>query len=543
MRPQQKTPSKGTPSKGHAAIEGIKRSLSAKWGIQFPARDSTWSPSKRNPNRVEENVLKWIQFLYFRKEPQEGALDYALNQFEENAVQIISKWRFKPHGEAEVLPTLEEPRSALKQDFLKKRPALSEREVTELTENLNHFLESIVDRVKAGEKFPQCVRVGGKSTHFWSQQRLAETVLDGPDPANEISPTKPVLSERQSSLRPWLRSERESGPAKDEVSPAQLPSSSMDYLDNEMVELMANADAMNMSSTVPTLAEYARKACESAISEHSSSDDAFETPPTSPPLHRSSSLGVSTDRKRSHPDSIPATLSRIVSRKTSNEKSAQEVSGLTASNDRSVMTGTDFELLQSSYLHSPRKIGPTRPLDRASATILPKSQHHIPRQPARNNSFESESARLVASFDNTASLSNSMTTASSAWTSPNTSFSSRSLVTSFDTSIDGIDSTTRGFRDNPSRPPLLGPSLSGLESNVGKCFKMEANKVSTHKTTAQCDPMDVESEPSFLDLSTIKAEPMYPNLHDKAKTSENNVGMLLAERLSTNSPFGNLSPS
>ena len=171
MLPLQKTP-----SKADAGIENIKRSLSVKWGIQLSARDETWSPSKRDLSRVEDKIEALIQFLYFKKPPQEGALDYALTQFEQNAVQIISKWHFKPYGEPDLLPSSQASKSALKEDFLKKRPTLSEKAIKELGQNLGHLLNLVVDRVKCGEEFPKYVKPEGKKCYFWYQLRLAETV-------------------------------------------------------------------------------------------------------------------------------------------------------------------------------------------------------------------------------------------------------------------------------------------------------------------------------------------------------------------------------
>ena len=322
MPPLQKTP-----VKADAGIENIKRSLSAKWGIQWPTRDSTWSPSKRDPNRVEDKIVTFIQFLYFRKPPQEGALDHALKHFEENAPQIISKWPFKPRGEPDVLPFLEASNSALKQDFLKKRPVLSEKEITELTESLAHHLNSTITQVKAGEKFPKTVKIEGENSRFCFQLRSTDTVSDNPIPTKEASPTKPNRTKRQSSLALWLRSKSEPGPAKGGFSPARHPPSSDDYADNEIAELLVHADAMNTSSAHPIRATYARNTGGSAeLKQSSSSEDDFETPPSSPPLRQTSSSGSSADKKRKHPNSMQAPPLRNVSRKTSSEKSAQEVS-------------------------------------------------------------------------------------------------------------------------------------------------------------------------------------------------------------------------
>lgn len=137
-----------TPTKADDGIEKLKQSLSAKWGIQFPARDSTWSPSRSNLSLVEEKILTRIQFLYFR----DGALRHAIEQFEKHASTLCSQWQFKPRAEVDVLPLREY--STLKKDFLQKRDQLDRGTIKELTEVLWHQLNQVADRVKKGEKFP-----------------------------------------------------------------------------------------------------------------------------------------------------------------------------------------------------------------------------------------------------------------------------------------------------------------------------------------------------------------------------------------------------
>ena len=277
---------------------------------------------------MEDKILAFIQFLYFKKPPQEGALEYALNLFEKNVVQIISNWHFKPRGEPDVLPSLEASKSALERDFLKKRPVFSETEIKELTERLEYCLSVTVDQVKARKEFSKSVKPEGKQSHSCFRLGLAEKPLDNPIPTNEISPTKSNRSKRQSSLATWLRSKSELEPAKGGIPPAQHPPSSDDYPDCEMVELMVNADAMDTSSAVPTQAADARRAGKpEKLEQSSSSEEIFETPPTTPPRRKTSTA----DRKRAHPDSMQAPPPRNVARKVSSEKSAQEVSGLIAS--------------------------------------------------------------------------------------------------------------------------------------------------------------------------------------------------------------------
>jgi len=95
--------------------------------------------------------LARIQFLYF----QEGALPFAIADFEKKAFTIKSNWQYKPRGEPDVLPCREAGESALRQDFLRKRAPLDENMVKSLTESLLFHLDQITARVKSGEKFPK----------------------------------------------------------------------------------------------------------------------------------------------------------------------------------------------------------------------------------------------------------------------------------------------------------------------------------------------------------------------------------------------------
>ena len=159
--------------------------------------------------------------------------------------------------------------------------------------------------------------------------KWAESISDQPVATKEVSPTKPDLVKRQSSLRQWLRSESEPIPAKNRQPPVQLPSSD-DYPDHEIAELLANADVLEDSPMMPPEVANARKAGDLTGVDHcSSSDDTFETPPSTPPFREDSGTAPSRRRKRSCSDSMQAPPPRNVSRKTSGEKSAQEVSNLT----------------------------------------------------------------------------------------------------------------------------------------------------------------------------------------------------------------------
>jgi len=139
-----------TPSKADDGIEQLRILLSQKWSISIPRRDFTWSPSRRDPNQVEDKISARIQFLYFK----EGALTFAINEFEKRAYPIRSNWQYKPRGDPDVLPSREPGASTLRQDFLRKRASLGEGEVRLLTESLLLCLDQTIKRIRSGEKFP-----------------------------------------------------------------------------------------------------------------------------------------------------------------------------------------------------------------------------------------------------------------------------------------------------------------------------------------------------------------------------------------------------
>lgn len=142
-------PNPRTPSKADDGIERVKQALCTKWGIQLPERDLFWSPSRRNPDRPEEKISTFIQFLYFR----DGALDTAIHNFEQNAANIHSEWQYKPKADPDVIPGRERSKHGSRETFLRKRDSLPEAAVKELRDSLLHNLWLIVERVKSGEKF------------------------------------------------------------------------------------------------------------------------------------------------------------------------------------------------------------------------------------------------------------------------------------------------------------------------------------------------------------------------------------------------------
>ena len=97
----------------------------------------------------------------------------------------------------------------------------------------------------------------------------------------------------------------------------------------------------------------------------------------------------------------------------------------------------------------PMRPPPTRRVTREQKTDEKLPTCIAPMPSTENDSFMSRSSNSSHSFDNLSSVSLSFTSASPAWTSPNTSFSSNSLATSFDSTSEETDSAVKPLTAHP----------------------------------------------------------------------------------------------
>ena len=79
-----------TPQKKGDPINGITRSLNAKWNLGLPVKEKDYSPSRLNHPVKEEQVFGLIKFLHY-KNP--GALQKAISTFEHEATRLEVKWK------------------------------------------------------------------------------------------------------------------------------------------------------------------------------------------------------------------------------------------------------------------------------------------------------------------------------------------------------------------------------------------------------------------------------------------------------------------
>ena len=306
-----------TPSKSSDGIEHVKQALSAKWGFYFPPRHN--SPSRRNPNDIEEKIHNLIQFLFWRKGFDAGALEYALGQFERQAPDVVSNWAFKPKADSDVLPTRPLQESSLKADFLNKRPSLDDIQMKELMVCLYENLNKIAEKIKSGQSFIQ-----PPIMEIVSSIEAVEDASHEPTAKQKRSTAalkKPWL---QMKLDQWFRSKS-----------APNPSVSDDFLDDETEDVFSDIEMCDASSIPPSKAVL-DSPCASENAQSSPDTERFETPPTSPLLHDvrdSNDLmfkkpAVSpSSRKRPCPDNSRLLGSRKSSRDSTNFSPVSKHSG------------------------------------------------------------------------------------------------------------------------------------------------------------------------------------------------------------------------
>ncbi len=155
-----------TPTKADQGFIAIIRSLNVEEGLQLPIREGSWSPARDSRlERVEEQIVSRLKFLFFK---HKGALYYVLDLFKKRALEVHSQWQFKPLADPDLLPTRPAAESALRRDFLRKRPYFSDEVVAELTQSLLRFVSDVADEVKSNANYaaPKLLR-GTVKSNSW----------------------------------------------------------------------------------------------------------------------------------------------------------------------------------------------------------------------------------------------------------------------------------------------------------------------------------------------------------------------------------------
>ena len=284
------------------------------------------------------------------------------------------------------------------------------------------------------------------------------------------------------------------------------------------------ADIFDQVSQSPILTShekaFSRKRRTSA--EKSPTNDDFETPPSTPPETKSIASGIDapgsgmpdflyckkpelvpvTNRKRSFSETMKPPLPYKVSRETRSHRAGYNVDHLAPT---------------------------TKPVNQG----LPDLSE--PMSPSKAQSHFVDSLNTNRSFENLASVSSSVTTASPARTSPNTSFCGSSLATSFSSTTDDTDATIQA---SFAKPAISLHSGNSLLADAGAWDRIGEAQISVGMTTY--DHMDVDSESAATYTTAVETNVEPEKLHEVEPrvTSDSDLESHLAERLLSTSPFG-----
>lgn len=294
----------------------------------------------------------------------------------------------------------------------------------------------------------------------------------------------------QTFIKQWCRSKSELGLLTGGPTAASGHTSSDDFPDVDMVDVIDEISKYH--DGLDPVQTNDHKKYEVMLSD----DDVFETPPTTrPPSNKAGvGLGIGLDKQFSDPRSFfpPKT----------------ELAGIT--NKKRPCSDAQ-----------PMKPPPMRRVSREKPDLQSDVNSAVPTPPPDVHGFSSRSLDLSRSFDNISTVSSSMTSASPAWTSPNTSFCSESLATSFESTAEETDTTIRpSFSRGRSRYPSDQSSLW----SIGRS-KDDRRKLSN---VSLCSAAPAQSFPA-------KRSEEITELQGVTETSTMTD---LAKRLTSKSPFG-----
>lgn len=227
----------------------------------------------------------------------------------------------------------------------------------------------------------------------------------------QATPTSAPKRGYQSSIKQWYRSKSEpSGSSTDGAVIASGHPSSDDFRDDDMADVLIEMSKRDpLSGSVPGEPQQDGEIMPT-------DDELFETPPSTPPDSKRNVIGLGIGLEGQTNDS-------------GRRSSSKPENGIVNNKKRPY---SDSE---------PMKPPPSRRVSRDRPSGRRESNCAGPTPPPDSYNFKPHS------FDSI-SVSSSMTSASPAWTSPNTSFCADSLATSFDSTADETDITVR---------PFLGP--------------------------------------------------------------------------------------
>ncbi|KAL8950038.1 MAG: hypothetical protein Q9222_003898 [Ikaeria aurantiellina] len=467
-----------TPSKADDEIRRITLDLSAKWGLKFPPA-ALQSPAKRDLERPEEKVLSRLQYLYFYdKRKNQAATKYAINCFEHLAPKLLAGWVGKPYADTDVLPVRTRSEAARRAGYLTRRPTLSDEQTSDLMLALLRYLDEAIEGVRKNAIFSPD-EASGRDNHDAGhssrtpKHREGQSTRRSPRTSSEKRIDKQSTPRKNGNIRNYFQ-QKLGEPSlllqSDHSAGLDLP------LDNDAVggglfEDVGMHDAMEeLASSKSPARRHAYDITMHSPESNESLEDYYQTPPDSP-----SKIYEKPQMAQRSKDPIP--LPKLPSQ-------AYEHGSL---NDNPFVQGKKRTLPHPQKPEMPRKISRDTSSRRSAAGIVDQS----PTKPSligiagahgANSGNRSLQVPLHQSFstESFASVSSSaLTVATSAWTSPNTSFRTETPATSFDSSTEPFELDEYSDRKVHTRQ-----SWQNLKEPFGLGLDLIANLVDYDNTTA-----------------------------------------------------------
>lgn len=527
-----------TPTKGPAADKLLQTTdeLSARWGLPLPKRAAQWSPSKVPlEQNVGEKVVARIRFLVFKNQI---ALDRALEAFEQKAAHTCQGWKVKPGADDDVLPRRNSRTSGplAGGGFLRKLVA-DPRIVNDLMETLLDLLDRAADGVKRDqERAPY--HDGSALARFGVNTHIPDVVSDSlsaihsaqasstgfalpslptdAKPKSFFGTTSAHLEEQQRKTRslPYRHIKDEEGASNKSLRDEPFSSSDDFIPDHATLSIMEDITMIDSPHLSPTKLPSALAPDKLNLSD----DEDFVTPPASPGIAASSSENLIDPELRTEAErdsfSFNFPQSDLI-RSPQFASSKKRPFSETIKNSLPRKASRGETKMQSSTISDVGSWRSTTRLDdpfgkqRATASGLCRTDTHSLRH-------------LLTSFNSVSSATNMTTPSSSAWsasrsysTTPNTSFRSDSLVTSFNSNHNHIGHADELPKITASSD--ISESKTAIRSapNTPRA-KRKNTKLQRAATTSNAEAQSENAEPMEVDDSGLgRGQEVFSDLLDR----------------------------
>ncbi|KAL9037231.1 MAG: hypothetical protein Q9180_003838 [Flavoplaca navasiana] len=455
-----------TPTKADNEIREIQRDLSSKWGLRFP-QPGLRSPAKKRHDQPEEKALDRLRYLYFHDfKSDQTAKDHAIFRFEETARNLHAGWVVKPKGDSDVLPTRTRSGAGRRDDFLYKQQHLNDEQASDMMQALLRSLTDVMEDVKEGAIYVgvpglQGGEVEARDNYNTPQNKGSNSVRRSSRKSSEKNNSKSAKQQRDGNIRNYMKQKSTEGlqPLDQPISKVSQASSDDFIIDDALFNDIEMQDAPNDAAAqmLPELKSNVFDTTMASSESNESFEDFYHTPPDSPSKVKAVSRSVSKEDHRHSPMKSPIQSNQCRSIPPSTFEQPRKRAypappkpDLPRKVSRDSSRGRSFGASSGQSLDAMIRIAP------------------YPRETLVNDrSFGGRIQRSFSSDTTTSVTSSGATFASSAWTTPNTSFGFETPGTSFDSTNEPFELDPGSESTYTRRPQQRLDEPFGYEKPLG----------------------------------------------------------------------------